>query len=53
MVAERFGYSTDLHSMTQGQGGFTMEFSKCRPTPGNVQKDIVEERKKAELAAAK
>jgi translation elongation factor EF-G len=39
--------------MTQGQGVFTMEFSKYRATPGNVQKEIVEERKKADLAAAK
>jgi elongation factor G len=52
-LAETFGYSTDLRSMTQGQGVFTMEFSKYRATPGNVQKEIVEERKKAELAAAK
>jgi len=52
-LAETFGYSTDLRSMTQGQGVFTMEFSKYKPTPGNVQKEIVEERKKAELAAAK
>ncbi|MFM8494551.1 MAG: elongation factor G [Planctomycetia bacterium] len=52
-LAETFGYSTDLRSMTQGQGVFTMEFSKYKPTPGNVQKEIVDERKKAELAAAK
>ena len=52
-LAETFGYSTDLRSMTQGQGVFTMEFSKYRATPGNVQKEIVEERKKADLAAAK
>ena len=52
-LAETFGYSTDLRSMTQGQGVFTMEFSKYRPTPGNIQKEIVEERKKADLAAAK
>ncbi|MFM7034702.1 MAG: elongation factor G [Planctomycetia bacterium] len=52
-LAETFGYSTDLRSMTQGQGVFTMEFSKYKPTPGNVQKEIVEERKKADLAAAK
>ena len=52
-LAETFGYSTDLRSMTQGQGVFTMEFSKYRATPGNIQKEIVEERKKAELAAAK
>ena len=52
-LAETFGYSTDLRSMTQGQGVFTMEFAKYRPTPGNIQKEIVEERKKQELAAAK
>ncbi len=52
-LAETFGYSTDLRSMTQGQGVFTMEFSRYRPTPGNIQKEIVEERKKQELAAAK
>ena len=52
-LAETFGYSTDLRSMTQGQGVFTMEFSKYRPTPGNIQREIVEEKKKADLAAAK
>ena len=40
-LAETFGYSTDLRSMTQGQGVFTMEFSKYRPTPGNVQKGLL------------
>ena len=49
-LAETFGYSTDLRSMTQGQGVFTMEFAKYRPTPGNIQKEIVEERKAAEAA---
>jgi elongation factor G len=52
-LAETFGYSTDLRSMTQGQGVFTMEFSKYRPTPMNIQKEIVEERKKMELVGAK
>ena len=52
-LAETFGYSTDLRSMTQGQGVFTMEFSKYRPTPGNIQKEIIEEKRKADLAAAK
>jgi elongation factor G len=52
-LAETFGYSTDLRSMTQGQGVFTMEFAKYRPTPGNIQKEIIEMRKKQELALAK
>ena len=52
-LAETFGYSTDLRSMTQGQGVFTMEFFKYRPTPGNIQKEIIEEKRKADLAAAK
>jgi hypothetical protein len=30
-----------------------MEFSKYRATPGNIQKEIIEDRKKQELAAAK
>ena len=52
-LAQTFGYSTDLRSATQGQGVFSMEFFKYRPMPGNVQKEVVEERRQAELAAAK
>ena len=52
-LAETFGYSTDLRSMTQGPGVCTRAFAKYKPTPGNIQKEIVEERKKAELAMAK
>jgi elongation factor G len=52
-LAETFGYSTDLRSMTQGQGVFTMEFSKYRPTPGNIQKEIVEERKRTGFSLSK
>jgi elongation factor G len=50
-LAETFGYSTDLRSMTQGQGTFTMELSKYRPVPGNIQQEIIAERK-AELQPA-
>jgi elongation factor G len=50
-LAETFGYSTDLRSMTQGQGTFTMELAKYRPVPGNIQTDIIAERK-AELQPA-
>ena len=49
-LAETFGYATDLRSMTQGQGTFTMELKGYRRVPGNIQEEIVAERKK-ELAA--
>jgi elongation factor G len=50
-LAETFGYSTDLRSMTQGQGTFTMELSKYRPVPTHLQAEIIAERK-AELQPA-
>jgi elongation factor G len=50
-LAETFGYSTDLRSMTQGQGTFTMELAKYRPVPANIQTEIIAERK-AELQPA-
>jgi elongation factor G len=50
-LSETFGYSTDLRSMTQGQGTFTMELSKYRPLPTNIQAEVIAERK-AELQPA-
>jgi elongation factor G len=50
-LSETFGYSTDLRSMTQGQGTFTMELAKYRPVPSNIQTEIIAERK-AELQPA-
>ncbi len=52
-LAETFGYSTDLRSMTQGQGTFTMEFSKYRRVPANIQEEIVAAKKKQQLVGAK
>ena len=51
-LSETFGYSTDLRSMTQGQGTFTMEFSKYRRVPANIQTEVIAERK-ASLVGAK
>ncbi len=45
-LAETFGYSTDLRSMTQGQGTFTLEFARYRRVPGSVQVEVIAERKK-------
>lgn len=52
-LAETFGYSTDLRSMTQGQGTFTMEFAKYRRVPANIQEEIIAEKKKKQLVGAK
>lgn len=53
-LAETFGYSTDLRSMTQGQGTFTMEFSKYRRVPNSIQTEIIAEKKKQQaLVGAK
>ncbi|KLU05372.1 Translation elongation factor G [Rhodopirellula islandica] len=52
-LAETFGYATDLRSMTQGQGTFTMELAAYRQTPSNIQEEIIAERKKEELAGAR
>lgn len=54
-LSETFGYATDLRSMTQGQGTFSMELKGYRPVPRNVQEDIIAERKaaKEQLAGAR
>jgi elongation factor G len=45
-LSETFGYSTDLRSMTQGQGTFTMEFARYRPVPMSIQTEIIADRKR-------
>jgi elongation factor G len=52
-LAETFGYATDLRSMTQGQGTFTMELATYRQVPSNIQDDIIEEKRKQQLVGAK
>ncbi len=52
-LAETFGYATDLRSMSQGQGTFTMEFACYRRVPANIQEDVIEAKKNAALVGAK
>ena len=40
-LAEMFGYATNLRSMTQGRGTFTMEFDHYVQVPDNVAKAIL------------
>ena len=44
-LSEMFGYTTQLRSMTSGQGSAMMEFDHYEVVPGNVEKTIVEKRK--------
>lgn len=41
-LAEMFGYATNLRSMTQGRGVYSMEFDHYAPVPASVQKELVE-----------
>jgi elongation factor G len=40
-LAEMFGYSNDLRSMTQGKGTFSMEFLKYQRLPTRLQEEIL------------
>jgi len=41
-LAQMFGYATDLRSLTEGRGTFTMEFSHYERTPQNITNEIIE-----------
>ncbi len=49
-LAETFGYSTDLRSMTQGQGTFTLEFARYRRLPPSIEREVIAARKKTPVA---
>jgi len=42
-LAEMFGYSTHLRSMSQGRAVYSMEFKKFAPVPDSIAKTILEE----------
>ena len=39
-LAESFGYSTDLRSMTQGRATYSMEFDHYERVPENIAEEI-------------
>lgn len=40
-LAKMFGYATDLRSLTQGRGTFTMEFDNYEVVPKNIADEII------------
>lgn len=44
-LSEMFGYATNLRSVTEGRGSFTMEFSHYQEVPRNIAEEIIAKRK--------
>jgi elongation factor G len=51
--AEMLHYATDLRSITQGRGSFTMEFYQYEEVPANIQQEIINHHKKTAESAKK
>jgi len=43
-MGEMYGYSTDLRSMTQGRGMFTLAFERYDEAPADIQTKVIEDR---------
>jgi elongation factor G len=48
-LAEMFGYSTVLRSLTQGKAQFTMEFQTYRKVPDSIAEEIVEKAREKKI----
>jgi len=46
--AEMLHYATDLRSITQGRGSFSMEFYEYEEVPSNIQQEIMASHKKSQ-----
>ncbi len=45
-LSEMFGYATQLRSLTEGRGTFTMEFDSYKEVPANIAQEIIEGKRK-------
>ena len=45
-LAQMFGYATDLRSMTQGRGNYSMFFEKYEPVPKNIAEKVLNDANK-------
>ena len=52
-MSEVLKYSQDLHSMTSGRGGFTLEFSRYEEIPPHLAEKVIKEAKAAQEAQHK
>ena len=47
-MSEMFKYATDLRSMTQGRGRFSVKFERYEEAPLHIAEKVIEESKKEE-----